>query len=319
MSDTEDAGSADQPASSEDSSGPVSGRRNWLVVARKDLLDARRSWQFYVLGAVFAVGLTVWGLEEQLILMSVGETSETPMQRGLASMARFVGFFVPLVVLVLGHASVAGERERGSIRVLLGLPVSRHDIVAGALLGRMVVVSSTLALGFLVAAPPMWLIYGDFDPVTYGGFVLSTLAFGVVFVAMAVGISAGTSTKGRSIGASIAAFGLVTFLWDVVLVLAQIATGVTPTRIGNVPDVAPAWYVFLVRFRPGRAWRVVVTDWVVPAFRSKGLEDTFYIPLSTPGPEPFYLGSWTLVAVILAWGLIPLAVGYWRFSAADIG
>lgn len=320
MSGSNDVASVDPEHRTESSSTPIKARRNWLIVARKDLIDARRSWQLYVLAAIFTVGLTVWGLESPLVLMAVGEDPTVPAQEGLTSMSEFVGFFVPLVVLVLGHMSVVGERERGTIRTMLGFPVSRHDIIVGTLLGRMAVVWSTLTLGFLVALVPMWAMYRGLNIVTYAGFVVSALLFSTVFVIMAVGISAATRTRGHSIGLSIAGFGLVTFLWDVVLTFVNIATGVTPTHVGGIQDTAPAWYVFFVRIRPGHAWRIIVTEWVVPVFPSKGVGDTvFFIPLSTTGPEPFYLDNWVLALVLLVWGIVPFVVGYLRFSSDDIG
>lgn len=320
MSGSNDATSTNPAAGGESTRSPVPDRRNWFVVARKDLLEARRSWQLYVLAAVFTVGLTLWGLEDPLAPMTAGlqPATDLPLRRGLTSMSVFVGFFVPLVVLVLGYRSVVGERESGSLRIMLGLPVSRHDLIVGTFLGRTLIVWSTLSLGFLVAAVPMWIIYQGLN-FAYVAFAISTLLFSTVFVAMAVGISAATRTRGHSIALAISAFGLVTFLWDVVRSLVSIVTGVVPDTVGNIQNTAPAWYVFLVRARPGRGWRVIVTEWVMPVFPRDGVGDTvFFIPLSTPGPEPFYLDSWVLVLVLLAWGVVPLIIGFRRFSGDDI-
>jgi ABC-2 type transport system permease protein len=37
------------------------------------------------------------------------------------------------------------------------------------------------------------------------------------------------------------------------------------------------------------------------------------------GDVPFYLQDWVAVVVLMAWGAIPVVIGYRRFRAADLG
>lgn len=299
---------------------PVADRRTWLTVARKDFADAGRSWQLYVLGAVFTATAILGGLSPLLRdMVRTTEYSTASFQRGLASMMDMTGFVVPLVVLLFGHMAIVGQVERGSLRTLLAFPVSRRDVVLGTLLGRTAAVVTTISGGLLVGFVAMWLLYDSSAPLAYAGTSVSILAFSACFVAMAVGISAATRTRGRALALAIGAFAVTTFLWGVLLSLVRLVAGVSVIRYLDEPDQAPGWYVFLDRVHPGTALRHVVSNWVVPVFPSSGVGDTLGRPtLTTPGPEPFYLDAWALAVVLLAWGLVPLVIGYWRFRDAEV-
>jgi len=299
---------------------PVESRRRWLAVARKDFADAGRSWQLYVLTAVFTVAMSFGAASP--VLSSMARDRATPVYSatdGLVRMAEFTEFIVPLVVLMLGHMAIAGQSERGSLRTLLALPVSRRDVVLGTVVGRTAVVGTALAVGLSVSGVLMWVFYDGFGVLTYVGFSASILAFAACFVAMAVGISAASPTRGHALTWAVSAFGVTTFLWGIFLFLVKVASDVTVVVYNSEPNRAPGWFVFLDRAHPGTAMRHVVSNWIVPVFPGQGIGGSSQYPrLTNPGPEPFYLDAWFLALVVLAWGLVPLAVGYWRFRDAEV-
>ncbi len=67
----------------------------------------------------------------------------------------FLGFplqtLVPIAALITGYMAVVGERRSGSIKLLLGLPPNRADVVFGKLLGRATVIGTAIALAFVTA------------------------------------------------------------------------------------------------------------------------------------------------------------------------
>jgi len=320
MSDGSAESSSREAVATDRNSRPVEDRRGWLSVARKDVSDAGRSWQLYVLTAVFTTAMAFGGAGPILSAMTFGGTnSNYAATDGLVGMAGFIEFLVPLVVLLLGHMAIAGQLERGSLRTLLALPLSRRDVVGGILLGRTVVAVTTLAVGLSVAAVPLWVLYDGLDLLVYAEFSAAILAFAACFAALAVGISAASPTRGHALAGAVGAFGLTTFLWDFLLFLVRFATGVEVVLVNGDPNWAPGWYVFLDRVHPGTALRHVVSTWVVPVFPCRGVGASSKHPcLTTQGPEPFYLDAPVLALVLVAWGLVPLAVGYWRFRDAEI-
>ncbi len=91
----------------------------WLVVARKDVADAVRSRLF-------------WGVVARFVVVTAGAAGTPaliPALGGNATLAlgvttEFGAIFVTITAIVAAYLSVAGERESGSIRILLGLPAT---------------------------------------------------------------------------------------------------------------------------------------------------------------------------------------------------
>lgn len=317
MSEAETDATAENPGSVPEMTTPLVERRVWSSVAKKDVSDATRSWQIYVLLGVFATLLAFGALTPALRQVMVGSEQPLSASTAIDSMVRLVTTFLPLVVLMVGHLPIVRERERGGLRVLLALPVSRRDLLVGTVLGRSAVVGGTLLGGLAVNGVAMVLLYDSLDIEAYAWFSTAVLAFALVFVGLAVGISAVSRERGRAMGAAIGTYLAVTYLWQLFLLIARVLTGVTPEMNIQAKDVAPGWYVLLNRIQPSKAWQFVLSDWVAP--RTPGMDITAPAPYTTPGPEPFYLDTWFLAIVLLAWGAIPLLVGYWRFRGADIG
>lgn len=298
------------------------GRRNWLSVARKEVADAGRAWHPYVLTAAFLTILILGSMRkiQEVNRPSPNSQSEITFGDGLITLAEYLEVFVPLVILIGMHMAIARERERGSLHVMLALPVSRRDVLVGTALGRGVVIAGTLLVALAVNGVVQWVLYDSMNLLTYAKFAVAVVGLGIVFVGIAVGISAAARTTNRAVSAAIGVFFVVTFLWERLLQVVDLATGVRPELLPMEQNVAPGWRVLLHRIRPGEAWRLVTTDWLVPVMSEFGRgENTYYARYTTPGPEPFYLESWVLAIVLLLWCVVPLLLGYWRLRNADLG
>lgn len=298
------------------------GRRNWLRVARKEVADAGRAWQPYVLTATFLAVLILGSMRkiQEVNRPPPNSQSEITFRDGLITLANYIEIFVPLVILIGMHMAISRERERGSLQVMLALPVSRRDVLVGKALGRAIVVAGTFLVALAVNGVILWILYDSMDFLTYVMFAVAVIALGIVFVGIAVGISAAAQTTNRAVSAAIGVFFVVTFLWEQLLQVVDLATGVRPQLLPMEQNVAPGWRVLLHRIRPGEAWRLVTTDWIAPVMSEFGRgESTYYARYTTPGPEPFYLESWVLAIILLLWCVVPLILGYWRLRDADLG
>ncbi|MDS0476297.1 ABC transporter permease subunit [Natrinema sp. 1APR25-10V2] len=295
---------------------------SWTDIARKDFEDAARSRLLWGLIAVFVAFLVMALLSaEQLFPPSVTVDAAT----ALAGVAMLAQLFVPGIALAAGYMAVVGERRSGSLRVLLSYPFSRGDLVAGKLVGRLLVTGTALLVGFAVASVLVVALYGVPDATTVVGFVGTGVLLGLSFTGLAVGGSAAASTRGRARTLTIGSFVAMVFFWKPVVV------GLYYAATGSLPGLrVERWYVLMKRLNPLEAYRVLagaVLDRRVDAVPELPLED---VPM-TASPErlelatrlagevPFYLEEWAAAVVLLAWGLVPIAVGYWRFENADLG
>lgn len=277
---------------------------SWQIIARREFRDAVQS-------------RVVWGVVA-LVAAMVALTSLVPLVvpefdgnvlSGLGAATEFAAMLVPVVALVAAYLAIAGERESGSIRILLGLEPRRGTVVLGKFLGRAAVVVVGLSAGFALAAVPTALAYGGLPVVAFTGIVVLTCALGTAFVGLAVGVSAAAPTRGRAMTLGIAAYLSLALLWDLLPQGAHLVVeGSAPA--GSVPP----WFVLLQGLSPSGAYSALVQAVVhatEPSFPG--------IAGAVAGAPPVYL-HWSVFAVVLAlWTVLPLLAGYAAFERSDLG
>ena len=294
---------------------------SWHDVARKDFEDVVRSKLLWGLTVGF-VGLLVFFL---FVGYASGETDDATMTELLSGMGQFAMFFIPLIALIAGFMAIVGERQSGSLRVLLSYPFSRTDVLVGKVVGRSLVVAVAILFGYLVVTLLGVPLTGELPIVDVVLVTAITTLLGVTFTATAVGISASTASRGTALAWVVGLFFLLLVLWE------ALAVGIYYLVTGSRPglDVEP-WYFLLSQLNPLEAFRIAVGEitgeYVWPMVQL-GLED---IPVGDVGPEdlqtesrvdgdlPFYLQPWFSVLTFAAWIVVPLAVGYRRFLGADL-
>ncbi|EMA68054.1 ABC transporter permease subunit [Halorubrum kocurii] len=187
------------------------------AIAEKDFQDTVRSRGMLILVALFSLLVAVFAY----VLTPPGEQFATEFL-----LSRVVGPFlvttlVPLVGVVVGYNAVSGERESGSLKLLLSLPHSRADVVFGKVAGRGAALSLAVFAGFLLPALVLLALsqlgyIEAFNAGSYLGYTVFAAVLGVVFVAIAVGCSAAARTQRQALIGGIAIFVLFVVLWSFV-------------------------------------------------------------------------------------------------------
>ncbi|UPV75950.1 ABC transporter permease [Halorussus limi] len=292
----------------------------WQAIARKDFRDAVRSKWLWALSAIF-FGLFVGSA--YLIgsnVQSSGNGSLTGEVFVPTLGNRVVALIVPLVAIVVAYSSIIGERESGSLKLLLSLPHSRQDVVAGKATGR----SSVLALPILVAmllAAILLAIYGvDVGPLKYLAFVGLTLLLGVVFVNLAVGVSAAASTNRRAMLGTVGLYVVLTMLWTQVRRVLLVFND--KLGLGWEQMTLLKYGLFIKFFNPIRAYESLVTRLYTDSVLSARLYSVGRMQRQVItqqfGDLPFYLSDWVVLAQFLLWLLVPVALGYLVFEKSDL-
>ncbi|WP_227134690.1 ABC transporter permease subunit [Halorubellus salinus] len=262
------------------------------TVARKDLADAGRSkslWAVTLLVLFVTAGITAL----------VGTTSDESTVQVFQLAFQLAVLTLPIVALVLAKGAITGERESGSLRVLLSLPPSRYDVLLGKFLGRTaLMLVATLVGGVATAMVVVTTLGGGVELLV--PFVGSLGLMTVAFVAVGVGISAASATDGRANAFAVGAYMLLVALWN--LVQAGIRAGATELGLVEAGS-QPAWLEFLGVFPPNRA--------AVAAYESAVAGGRVF------AADPF-ASVWFPVAILFAWIVVPVAFGYLRFRDADI-
>jgi Cu-processing system permease protein len=254
----------------------------------KELKDARRSKWFLLLAAVFA-GLA---LALSLLGMSaLGAIGGAGFGRTTASLLNLVVVIVPLMGLLMGALSVAGEREHGTLLTLLAQPVLLEEVLLGKFLGLAAALLGTILFGFGLAA--LVIAQQNGAPQVGGYLVLIgyTALFGLGFLSVGFLISAMARRTASAIGVAIFAWLVSVFLGD----LGLIGTSV-------VLELSPRSLLWLSLANPAQVFKLAVLQGI-----QRNLESL--------GPGGLYatevLGSWlpiVLTVLLILWFIVPFAV-----------
>ncbi|ADJ13997.1 ABC-2 type transporter [Halalkalicoccus jeotgali B3] len=93
-----------------------------LVVSKKEFLDTVRSNALLVTTLAFVLWAGFLAAIQHVPNVYVGSDLPRDTLALMNSMQQSAVFFVPLIGLGLGYNAIVGERERGSLKFLLGLP-----------------------------------------------------------------------------------------------------------------------------------------------------------------------------------------------------
>lgn len=107
-----------------------------------------------------------------------------------------------LLAILVAYDGVCGEKERGTLKLLLLNPLTRADVLLGKYLGAMATVLLPLGVAVLLAIPLLAATGVRFDPSDYGRLLLVLLAlvaFLSAVVLLALGVSALTTRSSVSI------------------------------------------------------------------------------------------------------------------------
>ena len=283
---------------------------SWQAVAEKDFRDAIRSRLLIVLTLLFTLfsagaAYLVTEIDPPQQAAFTGEVTTVLLISGLVSAT---AVFIPIVSIAVAYRSLAGERDSGSLKLLLSLPNSRLDVVLGKFVGRAGVVAVALFVGFAVGIVVTASLADAFSPLEYVVFVGISMLFAFVFIAITVGVSAFTSSTSRAAYGAFGLFVVFQFLWSS---LAQgVAYAVNGFSFEGIEEGDAVFELFqvLTILDPTAAYQQG-TLWVVRRLADSGE--------STPDLA-FYLQDWFGFIVMALWIVVPLAIGYTRFESSDL-
>jgi Cu-processing system permease protein len=260
------------------------------VIAAKEFRDRiRNRWVLAValVFTAFALVIAYFGSAQQ------GAVGLRNLDVTIASLVSLVIYLVPLVALLLGYDAIVGERERGSLELLLSMPLTRLELLLGKFTGLALALVVSTWVGFGACA--VLLVRSSATLLHYAGFIGSATLLGLAFLSLAVMISAMAGDRVRASGVAIGVWFFFVLVYDLLLLGALV---VGSGRIGS------QWFPLLLLLNPADLFRVLNVF---------GLEDvrTMY-GLATVMP-PALARPWLLGGAMLLWIAAPLMVAIRRF------
>ncbi|RUU47417.1 ABC transporter permease subunit, partial [Mesorhizobium sp. M2C.T.Ca.TU.002.02.1.1] len=135
------------------------------TIAGREIRDGLRNR--WALGAV----LLMAGLALTLAFLGsapTGVVGASPLEVTVVSLSSLTIFLVPLIALLLSHDAIVGERDRGTLLLLLSYPLSRRQILFGKFLGHLSILTVATVLGYGAAGAALALAAGEFDAESLG-------------------------------------------------------------------------------------------------------------------------------------------------------
>jgi ABC-2 type transport system permease protein len=279
------------------------------AVATKDLAVTSRSRGLWALGTLLALLFATIAYGFSGYALSASETVVALFE----VLGMLLAFLLPIVALVAAYMAIAGERESGGVKFLLGFPNTRRDVFLGKLASRFLVVAVGLAFPFLaattVAAAKHGVVHAD---LVLGQLALS-LAYGAAFVSIAVSLSATFATRSRAIASAIGSYFVLVLLFVVPGVrITAIVRWLHTQLLGFDPNLD--LYNAISYVSPYVAYRKA-TNLLLPPERQTTVFRRYG---DAAGDLPAYLQDEVGLVVLAAWIVVPLALGYSRFVRADL-
>lgn len=170
-----------------------------------------------------------------LAIQAFGRTTATLMNLCL--------LLSPLVAVVMGAASIAGEQERGTLEHLLAQPLTRAELLVGKHLGLLAALIAATVAGFLPAGVGIAIAAGPAMLPHYMLFPAIAVFAGAAMAAIGVLLSVFSRSAVHAQGMAMVTWFAFVLLYDLVLmgslaVSGMPAEGLAAALIGNPVDAA---------------------------------------------------------------------------------
>ena len=272
------------------------------IIAKKEFMDNIRSKWIIVISLIFII-LTIASS-----YVAGGQGEFGGMGETVVTLLSIAVLLIPLIAIMLGFSTIAGEAEKGALSVVLSYPVRRIEVLLGKFLGLGSVLAVTPLIGFGIGGVVIAATVGAEEGVAYLAFIALTILLGLMYLSAVIFISALCRTRVRAI-----AGGVILFFWamiyGLIIMSIYIATG------GNYQEFftpggfleLPGWFWASIVFSPGDLNQMAVMQ----AF---GLDQAFGFQIEAPD----WLSMEFLLFVHLLWIIVPLILAYFFFKRRDI-
>ena len=263
-----------------------------FTIAAKEFRDRMRNrWVLAValVFTVFSLVIAYFGGAQQ------GTVGFRSIEFTIASLVSLVIYLIPLIALMLGFDAIVGEREHGSLDLLLSMPITRGELLLGKYLGLAGALAFSTVAGFglvgLVLSAQL-----DLNALFhYFGFMFSSVLLGCAFLSLAVMLSVFAADRTRASGLAIAMWFFFVLIFDLLLLAVLV---VTAGQWGG--EALP----YLLLLNPADVFRILNIFSLEDVRTLYGLSTVFPPALAKP---------WLLGLVMLGWIIAPLAIAGWRF------
>lgn len=271
-----------------------------LVLAASEFQEGLRNR--WVVSAVLLLATLAFSLA-LLGSSPIGETRASTLNVTTVSLASLSVYLIPLIALMLTYDSIIGERERGTLLLLLTYPITRGQVILGKFLGHFAIIALALVIGYGTTG-----IYlattGDTLPIDWVLFLsmLSTsLMLGSVFLGAGYLISVCVSSRATAAGIAISTWLFVVVIYDLLLL------GVV--LVDSEHSISADMFSLILLFNPADVYRL---------FNLAGSEAASLVSGSLGTLDSSMLNTGVLITALALWIALPLLSSIWVFKRLEL-
>ncbi|RWM69183.1 MULTISPECIES: ABC transporter permease subunit [Mesorhizobium] len=250
----------------------------------------------------------------------------TVAREPLPSFAAFLGFLLPLVAIALGFDAVNGEYARRTMSRLLAQPIYRDAVLFGKFLGGLLVIGIALLTLWLLMTGLGILFLGlppsGGDIVRGIAYLVTTLAYAGVWLALAIAFSTVIRSPATSALAALSVWLVLTVFWGMIAPL--IAGVIVPLDPFDPMTVISQFEMqqAIARVSPQTLYGEVTTMLLDPSARSVGplfFDQVEGAIVGAPLPTiQSLLVVWPQVAALVAGMILLFTIAYVVFQRQEV-
>lgn len=275
---------------------------NIFAVSRKEFRDSfRNRWVLAItlLFTVLALGLAYFGAAAS------GRVGFESFDSTIASLTTLAAFVIPLIGLLIAYDTVVGERDSGTLLLLLSYPLTRTELLTGKFIGHSGVLGIATVVGFGIAVALIQVMSPEARSLVawedIAGFMASAALLGASFAGMACLVSVLTRDKSRASGLALLIWFILVILFDLLLLAALVASG------GDA--IERAVYPYLLLLNPIDVFRLVNL-----VALGGGSGNAIFMGMT--GGHVYSIPA--LYAVLLVWSVAPFAAALVAFRKQEV-
>jgi len=247
-------------------------------------------------------------------------------QDPLPSFIALLGFLIPLVAIALGFDAINGEFSRRTLSRVLAQPIYRDALLLGKFLAGLLALTIGLVVLWLLVIGLGLLLLGlppnTEETVRMVGFLVATIAYGGVWLAVALLFSIVFRAPATAALAALGVWLLFALFWAVVTPLAATMISGPPETVFGPSLAYVQTQQILDRLSPNTLYAEIALALLQPATRALG--PVFYSQLQgallgapLPVTQSFIL-VWPQLTGLIAAMIVIFAIAYVVFQRQEI-
>jgi len=209
-----------------------------FTVALKEFSDIVKGRRFIILVVVFGLLLTV--AIASVYLTVVQNIPGVAMPRGFLGRAAYtlvsmMSYFAPIIGLALGFDAISGEREKGTLKIVLAQPVYRDIVINGKFLAALLAITLAVSIASIVSVGGSILVLGvtptSEEVARLALFVVFSVLFAMTYYGIAILLSTVSKRTTQSMIIGVVLWAVFSFVIPIIASL--VAFTIRPIRFAQ--------------------------------------------------------------------------------------